>query len=313
MQQFYILFTEPSVEKWNFSQKIGLRYMNGIAIDEELANEVVYTGILPTTWSALFNPIYDHHNRYQALLCEEQRLEKQKVEHRLIQNVIQWVYSNERTDFEYKIHLILASTFYIDDIRRSQLVKVLSDLLDVNQQNSMYLTMIAMSRGALKTKEEVDQCFNNQGQHAGLMICENSPIRRTESFMKLQPDFEDAWFTDTTKLKDYQNTMPEEKFKIHLLNKDELKLFEDRNQDFLSSFHSYSSDNYFAKSDFEDQEKWFRVSKSKSKFAAMITWRHTCVVKNPKISWIENHTKMKILPTNNLKRKVRRKKAKRKK
>ena len=306
MPQNIILLIEPCDENWNFPFKIGNLYLNKSAISEDDANEILFVGQL---------------SKSSAKMTETEVIQKPKLDRQIIENI----FKKERPHFLYnsKTHLILSSYVYTTTAIaaeykhvKDQLCKNISDLLGNFKLESIILTLVNMNQSGLLTKERAENCFfENDKTRYGLPTWtlydrENSP----PNFLTLQHSDDQDDFLNSIVRPDCTNES-KDSIIIRALTAKEKKLVADCDQNFIRKFNAYCPDyNPHAVTDFNTYQKLYLQSKYRSRYASIICFRHTILLRDPKITWAQEHTKVKKVLCRDPRKKTRKlKKSKRKK
>ena len=183
----------------------------------------------------------------------------------LIHSAFSKVAENRADDL--KIHFVYAGSHYgmsgINDIE-SFILKGMK----IHKIESVILTMVDIRRKELITKEKMETyCTGKESVNGS----EDSVNDNLESFFQ---DIRDGKQLDTGGYGVWSYFLPK-------LTKEELKLVEKRDQNFLETFSVTLVGGTYDAADVDEAEMKF--SESKSKFVYGLCWRATLTVKNPSI------------------------------
>lgn len=295
---------EPYDGKWNCPFKIGKLYMNKLAIDEDDGHEILFVGQLLKSSEAML---------------ETEIIQKPKVDLKIIENIFQ----NERFHLRNgkRTHLILSSCFYVTaaltaeyghEWRKGQLCEDITHLLGNFKLKSIIMTFVNMNRTGLLTKEQSDDCFIENG---GL------PIWTPNTRETLNPQL--ISLSQSEDLDDYLNSIEKNNFSneskesiiVRKLTSKEMKSAADFNHTYIRSFNTYCQEyNPWSVADFFRDQHLYLQSKYRTRYASMMCFRNTFLLKDPKISWTQEHAKMKeVLLKASRKKAQKRQKLRRKK
>ena len=302
MPQNIILLIEPCDEKWNCPFKIGNLYLNKSAISEDDANEILFVGQL---------------SKSSAAITETETIQKQKLDRQIIENI----FKKERSHFRYdrKTHLILSSYVYTTTAMaaeygylKDQLCKNISDLFGNVKLKSIILTMVNMNQSGLLTKERAENCFfKNDKTRYGLptwTLYDREMYDSPPKFLTLQQSDDQDDFLNSLEKQDCTNES-KHSIIVRQLTTKEMKLVADCDHNFIQNFNAYcSANNPLAGTEFKNHQKFYLQSKYRSRYASMICFRHTILLKDPKISWTQEHVKSKMALLKDSRKKARRRK-----
>ena len=289
MPQNIILLIEPCNEKWNFPFKIGNLYLNKSAISEDDANEILFVGQLLKS---------------SVKMTETEIIQKQKLDRQIIENIFKKERSHFRSD--RKTHLILSGYVYTTiamatayEHLKDQLCKNISDLFGNVKLKSIILTIVNMSQSGLLTKERAENCFfENDKTMYGLAVCGINNLydreRLPQKILTLTQSDDQDDFLSSIEKRDPTNES-KKSIIIRALTAEEMKLVADCDQNYIQKFNAYCPEyNLLAETDFNNHQKLYLQSKCRSRYASLICFRHTILLKDPKISWTKEHEKSKM-------------------
>ena len=263
--------------------------MNKLTIDEDESNEILLIGLLKKASAKMSENLYPYRGKFIPLELEAKHKSDRQTIDKALRNKLTYHENHAKT------HLILSMFTYDKSVNaKSQLYKIITNVLKDLKIESIILTVLHMTRSSLYTKEMVDGCFKNSIIFEGVSLHDTHKSMPDPKIRLTLSDDLDTCLYSISKL-NFMNENDEWQRSImfYKLTEEEKKSLVNWNNNCSHPFFTFSTEfNPEAKQLFDVSEKFYLKSEFESRYGVMICYRRTILIQNLQISWTEDHSKM---------------------